>query len=453
MQSTERVTITKPKSRSLFNLVVISVLALLLIATTLFVFFGFMKTRDRLIDSNTEQMSGLVQAFSEIFDGDSIEIDLQERKKNANYDMWNAISDSTLKKNGIKYLYVTNIDYGDSVEIYLESFLEEDGSWGESAFLEKESIADFNVDMIKKLKEGKATSVSFVSHTPSYGWLISTYVSIKNSNGKVVAFIGADKEMNRMNQDIEEIAYNFLFIGILFIVSVFFAILFIIRKIFIYPIKRLIKAADNFNLLDVSFENLDFTRLKEYDALIESFKRMEMKVKKAIKKSFTDDLTKLNNRYYFNIAMENILKPVEQAKKIAFFIIDIDYFKQINDSYGHEKGDFVLRCMGAILQHVFEELPGVVARLGGDEFAVCLDDVEDAKMIEEKCKELKERLSHFKYSEDKVGIGVSVGVAIAEFSSASPSYTDIFSTADTVLYKVKAKGRNGYEITEFKAGL
>jgi len=447
MQITEKISIIKPKSRSLVNQVVLSVLVLLLITTALFVFFSFYKTRERLIDSNTEQMSGLVQAFSEIFNGDSIETDLRERRKNELYEMWNTISDSTLRKNGIKFLYVMNIAYSDSIEVYLESFLDEEGNLERSAFLEKESIEDFDVEMIKTLKEGEKTSASFVSHTPSYGWLISTYVSIKNSNGKVVAFVGADKEMNKMNKDIEEIAYTFLFISILFIASVFLAIWFLIRKIFIYPIKRIIKAADNFNLLNISFENMDFTRLEEYDALIESFKRMEFKIKKAVKKSFTDDLTKLNNRYYFNLSMENILKPAQQAKKIALFVIDIDHFKQINDSYGHEKGDFVLRCTGAILQHVFEGLPGIVARLGGDEFAVCLDNIEDTKIVEEKCKELKEQLSQLKY-EDKVGICVSIGVAVAEFTKIVPS--DIFATADTVLYKVKSKGRNGHEITEFK---
>jgi diguanylate cyclase (GGDEF)-like protein len=229
---------------------------------------------------------------------------------------------------------------------------------------------------------------------------------------------------------------------------VFLLITYLIRKIFISPIAKIIEAADNFNLLNVSFKNLDLTRIKEYDALIESFRKMERKINYAIKRSFTDELTKLNNRYFFTLSLENILKPVQQEKKIAFFIIDLDYFKQINDTYGHEKGDFVLKNTGIILKQVFEDLPGVVARLGGDEFAVCLDNVADRQIIEDKCRILKEELSQITYAQDKTGVSASVGVITTEFSATAPIYAEIFSAADTNLYKVKARGKNGYLISD-----
>jgi diguanylate cyclase (GGDEF)-like protein len=427
--------------------IILSILFLLMAATGLLVIFNYMKSKDKLVELNTGQMAGIVQTFAEILNGDSVEVDLREKRKNADYNKWDAIVDSTLKKNEIKYLYVMNIAYDDSIETYLDA----EDHLGKKDFLAKEYIRDFNIEAMEKLKEGKEPHISFVSYTPNYGWLISTYASITNSKGKVVAFAGADKEMDAMNKDVEEISYHFLFASVLFVIIVFLIVVFIIRRMFIYPIKKIVKAADNFNLLNISFENLSFTYIREYDPLIESFRRMERKINDAVKRSFTDDLTKLKNRHFFTISAENILKSAQQ-KKIAFFVIDIDYFKQVNDTYGHDKGDFVLKSMGTVLQDLFGNHSGVVARLGGDEFAVCLDDIDGIKMVEDKCKALNEQVSKIKCSESDVGISVSIGVTLVEVGLEAPRYTDIFSTADATLYKVKARGRNGYEIAELKAG-
>jgi diguanylate cyclase (GGDEF)-like protein len=435
------------KSRSLLRIIIILILVLLLTATGLLVLFNLTKSKDKLVELNTEQMLGIIQTFAEILDGDSIELDLLEKRKNAYYNKWDAIGDSTLKRNGIKYLYVMNIAYGDSIETYIDA----KSHLGKSDFLEKENIADFNIDAIKKLKDGKEPRVSFISYSPNYGWLISSYAAIKNSKGETVAFVGADKEMDGMDKDVKEMSYYFIFASVLFVAIVFFVVLFIIRRMFIHPITKIIGAANDFNLLGISFENLGSTHIKEYDILIESFRRLERKINDAVKKSFTDDLTKLKNRHFFTISMGNILKLSHQKKKIAFFVIDIDYFKHVNDTYGHDKGDFVLKSVGAVLQELFGDLPGVVARLGGDEFAVCLDNIDSVEMVEEKCKALNEQVSKIKCSESDAGISVSIGVTIAEFSTMAPRYSDIFSTADATLYKVKAKGRNGHQIIELKA--
>jgi len=435
------------KSKGLAKVIIFSILVLLMVATGLLLLFNYIKSKDKLIELNTGQMAGIVQTFAEVLNGDSVEVDLKEKRKNVDYSKWDAVGDSTLKKNEIKYLYVMSVTYGDSIETYLNA----EDHLGKTDFLAKEHINDFNVEAIEKLKEGKEPHISFVSYTPSYGWLISTYASIKNSKGKVVAFAGADKEMDAMNKDVKEISYNFLFASVLFVIIVFLIVVFIIRKMFIYPIKKIVEAADNFNLLNISFENLNFTHIKEYDILIESFRRMERKINDAVRRSFTDDLTKLKNRHFFTISVENILKAAQHGKKMAFFVIDIDYFKQVNDTYGHDKGDFVLKGVSTVLGELFGNLPGTVARLGGDEFAVCLDDIDDVKTVEEKCKSLNERVSKIKCSESNAGISVSIGVAIADFSIGVPRYTDIFSAADATLYKVKARGRNGYQIIEFKA--
>jgi diguanylate cyclase (GGDEF)-like protein len=433
------------KSRSLAQAIVFFVFLLLFVSTGVFAVFNFVRLKEEITELNIKQVRNLVMAYSEILDGDSIELDLRRREKNTYYDKWDDIIDSLLKKTGVKFFYVMNILYDDSIECYLDA----KSHTGKTNFLEKLSISDFDVNIINKLKDKSETNISKIDYYPDYGgWLIFSYEAVKNSNGEVVAFVGADKEMSDVYNDIKKIGAKLLLASILFFAIVFLLIIYLIRKVFISPIAKIIVAADNFNLLNVSFKNLDMTYIKEYDALIESFRKMEHKINYAIKRSFTDELTKLNNRYFFTLSLENILKPVQQEKKIAFLVMDLDYFKQINDTYGHEKGDFVLKNTGIILKQVFGGLPGVVVRLGGDEFAICLDNIADRQIVEDKCKILKEELSQIMYAQDKTGVSASIGVIIAKFSEVAPVYTEIFSAADTNLYKVKARGKNGYLISE-----
>jgi len=435
------------KSRNLAQVVVFSILILLLISTGLFLFFNVTKLREDVINWDMEQMHIMIMTYSEILEGDSIELDFQRREKNDHYGRWSDISDSLLVKTGVKYLYVMSAAYDDSIEYYVGA----KSHLGKPRFLEKVPIGDFDVDVINKLKDKSETHVCKMGYYPDFGgWLAYTYVAIKNSNGDVVAFAGADKEMSIINGDIKKVGIKLIITSILFIGVIFVLIIFLIRKIFISPITNIIRAADDFHLLNVSFKNLNLTPIKEYNILIESFRDMESKINSAISRSLTDELTKLNNRYFFTLSLENILMPRQNEKKIAFLIIDIDDFKQINDKYGHDKGDFVLRNTGIALKQVFGHLPGVVVRLGGDEFAVCLDNIADKQIVEDKCKLLKEELSQIIYSQGGTGVSASIGGIIVKFVELAPTYTDIFSAADNNLYKVKAKGKNDYLISEMQ---
>jgi diguanylate cyclase (GGDEF)-like protein len=444
MRITEKLKSYRPKS--LAQSIIFLVFVVLFVSIGLFLFLDFTKLKEDVIEWKLEEMHTLILAYAEMLDGDSIELDFQRKGKNVNYEKWSAISDSLLKKTGMKYFYVMNISYDDSIEFYLSARNHK----GKPNFLEKLPIGDFDIGLINKLKYKSEIYVCNTGYFPEYGdWLAYTYTSVKNSKGEIVAFVGADKEMSDINDNIKKIEIELIFSSILFFVVLFLLLTFLIRKIFISPISKIIEAANNFHFLNVSFKNLSLTHVKEYDTLIESFRNMETKINNAITKSFTDDLTKLNNRYFFTLSMENILMPVQQEKMIAFLIIDIDSFKQINDTYGHEKGDFVLRSTGIILKQVFGDLPGVVVvRLGGDEFAVCLDNIENRQIVEDKCEIFKKELSQVTYAEDKTGVSASIGVITTKFSEVVPIYTEIFSAADTNLYKVKAKGKNGYLISD-----
>ncbi|MDR2579379.1 MAG: GGDEF domain-containing protein [Fibromonadaceae bacterium] len=428
---------------SLKKIIFFSILALVIVMTSVLSVFHFSLSKNRLTRIYAEKTLGIAKTYAEVLNGDSIELDFKRREKNALYDSWKHIADSVLAKNELKYFYVMNLNHSDSIEYYISAKDIE----GQINFLDKDDAQEFHPEEIEKLRKGLKTKGSSVTNTPKYGLIISGYASVKNSNGKAVAFVGADKEVAEMNKELSRVSLVSLAASFLFMAVMFLTTMLVVRKVFLRPLTKLIEAADNFNLLNISFEEMDYINIKEYDSLIDSFRKMEKKINSALKKSFIDDLTKLHNRYFFMLSMENILKPSAQVKKIAFFIIDLDYFKQVNDTYGHDKGDFVLRSTGAVLRDLFGNLPGVVARLGGDEFAICLENV-DRQTIVSKCEFFKKQLSKIKCSEEKDSTSASIGVAMTSFSTDAPAYTDIFSAADAALYKVKARGRNGYEIVE-----
>ncbi len=148
-----------------------------------------------------------------------------------------------------------------------------------------------------------------------------------------------------------------------------------------------------------------------------------------------DPLTGIMNRGAF----EN-LKKVLEAKPIplAFLIVDVDKFKQVNDGYGHEIGDQVLKKVAKILKESFRTTD-YPARIGGDEFAAILTNItEDMQsVIKRKITEMNEALLH---PEDGLPpVSLSIGVAFSESGYAE----ELYKKADLALYQVKENGRCG----------
>ena len=124
---------------------------------------------------------------------------------------------------------------------------------------------------------------------------------------------------------------------------------------------------------------------------------------------------------------------------MALLIIDVDHFKQINDTYGHAVGDRVLIRVAEVLRHSFRSVD-IICRLGGDEFVVVMTRVNSSmrQLVENKISSANEVLSDPK--DDLPVVSLSVGVA---FSDRKDPGEDIFLDADEALYKVKAAGGRG----------
>ncbi|MFI3115879.1 MAG: GGDEF domain-containing protein, partial [Clostridia bacterium] len=147
-----------------------------------------------------------------------------------------------------------------------------------------------------------------------------------------------------------------------------------------------------------------------------------------------DSLTKLYNAGYFHeYSTEKTLK----MQNGCLILIDIDYFKQVNDTYGHHNGDKVIILVGQKLKEICTQY-GMVARLGGDEFVVLIEAEVEAQVLEEKCDQILKDLAK-NYLE--IPITLSIGGYIFNNPTA---YDDLYRFADKILYKVKENGRNGY---------
>ena len=127
---------------------------------------------------------------------------------------------------------------------------------------------------------------------------------------------------------------------------------------------------------------------------------------------------------------------------MALLIIDVDYFKKVNDTYGHAVGDRVLKRVAEILQRSFRSVD-IICRIGGDEFVVVMTRANSSmrQLVLNKIQWANELLQHPK--DDLPPVSLSVGVA---FSDRKDPQGDIFTDADTALYRVKEAGRNGCAI-------
>ncbi len=154
--------------------------------------------------------------------------------------------------------------------------------------------------------------------------------------------------------------------------------------------------------------------------------------------AFTDHLTGLANRRRFERQLEReITRTLRYTRPFCLLLLDIDHFKQVNDSYGHEAGDEAIRRLAVILQAGTRGID-TAARIGGEEFAVLLTETELSGGIE-----VAERLRLAIKAEEIPSVGhVTASFGVAEFPLCAQTGRELVSTADAAMYEAKRKGRD-----------
>jgi len=187
---------------------------------------------------------------------------------------------------------------------------------------------------------------------------------------------------------------------------------------------------------------LSKTIYANYLHTIENHESLENAVSELYLRSITDSLTNtFNRRYFFEVAQHSVALAQRDKRTLSLLMVDIDYFKKVNDTYGHQIGDNVLITLAKKIKTAIRE-GDIFARVGGEEFALLLQNssLKEATNIAEKLRILIEKTS-FTYHESTINITISIGVSTSKKDTIF-SLETLYETADTQLYKAKKLGRN-----------
>lgn len=149
----------------------------------------------------------------------------------------------------------------------------------------------------------------------------------------------------------------------------------------------------------------------------------------------------LTNTY--NKAGEQIINELLPKVQCGiFFMLDLDDFKEVNDTYGHRAGDDFLIYVGRLLKQVFRA-DDIVARVGGDEFVVFIPNIDQFALAERKAQDLLQKLQiHFEEEHSPFAASASIGIAF--YPQDGKNYHELYAAADYAMYKIKQQHKGGY---------
>jgi len=189
-----------------------------------------------------------------------------------------------------------------------------------------------------------------------------------------------------------------------------------------------------------------FTKLRQKlkdDNLRAEFKKIESAVKKSRKRlsslAKVDKLTGLHNRQYFDkVSKDEFTKTKERNLDFSILFIDIDHFKNVNDTYGHKKGDDALRTIAQLIYASCRK-SDFVARYGGEEIVVILPNTisRDAVSVSREINNIVA-----KQTKKLLGIRITVSIGVATYPGDGENLKKILENADKALYQAKKSGRN-----------
>ena len=160
----------------------------------------------------------------------------------------------------------------------------------------------------------------------------------------------------------------------------------------------------------------------------------------------TDELTGLKNKSALTRDINEYLADSETDKGIMF-MLDVDRFKSINDTYGHDVGDSVIEQLGKLLGRIFTTSDEITGRFGGDEFIIFIKNDNNLDTVKKFAEEIVSGASHnVVLPDNNQTVSVSIGVSI--YSGHETNYSELFKKADVAMYKAKASENKRYFVYE-----
>ncbi len=176
-----------------------------------------------------------------------------------------------------------------------------------------------------------------------------------------------------------------------------------------------------------------------------SYEQANILIKRKLSKiSVTDPLTNTYNRQI----LQEIRKTYDEEHPLSLCVLDIDHFKAVNDTYGHDAGDAVLRSFALALKNAFGDIAYVI-RLGGEEFGVCFPYKECAD-IQPLIADFLIKMNNTAIDYENISITITFSAGIAEYPKETAEFSELLKIADHRLYKAKKLGRNQIVVAEPK---
>ncbi len=199
------------------------------------------------------------------------------------------------------------------------------------------------------------------------------------------------------------------------------------------PMSQILDTAVSAFLVGITSLGILLRLMKEYKLRIDELNGMHTKLYKL---SITDELTGISNRRFVMNELENQL-AIQENSNICIIMLDIDNFKTINDSFGHQIGDEVIKGTSQILTKLVRNID-LVGRIGGEEFLIILKATELENAIA-RAESMRKRIEDHTWSLPSVKVTISGGVY---HSTQRETIDEILEKVDQLLYEAKTKGKN-----------
>ncbi len=164
-----------------------------------------------------------------------------------------------------------------------------------------------------------------------------------------------------------------------------------------------------------------------------------------------DTLTGLYNRRFLEGNINTIISGIQRRESnMAILMADMDYFKKVNDEYGHESGDSVLKSLSTILQNTIRD-SDLVVRYGGEEFLILLVDCQPEGHAQEIAEKIRARVEEHQFRVEGGTLKKTLSIGISEFPGDTAAFWEALKFADVALYRAKESGRN--QVVRFETSM
>ncbi|RJS60790.1 diguanylate cyclase [Bacillus sp. PK3_68] len=281
----------------------------------------------------------------------------------------------------------------------------------------------------------------------------SAYAALPDLHGNPAAILHIKADRHLYNQGRKSVFYLLLLIVAAALLLLKGALSFINRMVF-RRLNRLMK-----NMIAIQQHNDLSARIRvrgkdeisllelEFNTMVDSLENYRRHI---MNLAYKDSLTHLPNRTFFYSEVSMLLDNLKGMKRMgAMLFIDLDGFKDVNDSYGHDQGDLLLQKTAVRIKGVIRE-QDIVSRLGGDEFIVFLFDLrseEEAACIANRICQLVAQPVHL--NEGQAVVSASIGISLFPQDGQHPD--ELITKADQAMYEAKRKGKNQLHVFKKKA--